>query len=99
MLPGHWLQGELDDEKGNRCGLGWLCEAYGLKRSNVGQGGPLYTADIELMNIAAEDKFPDRIVDDQMVPFATFNDHPRTTESDVVAVMDLAADRWDVEHG
>lgn len=102
LLRGRWYQGEIASPDGEaRCGLGWLMAAI----VEVRAPRPLADSGRALMNSAAVDKFPDRAFPPvtseelQMQPFAAFNDHPRTTESDVVLVMELAADRWDVEFG
>lgn len=102
LLPGRWYQGEIASPDGEaRCGLGWLMAAI----VEVRAPRPLADSGRALMNSAAADKFPDRafsVTSEGMMlmqPFAAFNDHPETTERDVVAVMELAADRWDVEFG
>lgn len=105
LVPGHWYQGGMEDAHGNRCGIGHLYAAIREEpQAPVSDLGLLLSA----MNTAAHDKFPDRIgtwVENGvgaagiMHPFAQFNDHAQTSEADVVAVMELAADRWDVEHG
>jgi hypothetical protein len=103
-VPGHWYQGDMSDGRGNYCGLGHLvCVA------SDGRGSMVRSADDEIRLLAdvtrqaALDKFPERVAVTSMsldwFPFTSFNDHPETTEQDVVAVMELAADRWDVEHG
>lgn len=103
LLSGHWHKGGLSDRRGNRCGIGWLQLAHRCSERSIADRH-LYAVDLALMNEAALDKFPDRVKppDPDMhgkYPFPEFNDHPLTCEREVVAVMELAADRWDVEFG
>lgn len=109
-LPGHWVKGTMGAGQGarDRCGLGHLLAV-------TGYGEVVSAEEISkmrnVMSLAAMDKFPDRTgewlgmdwrdarfsLDN--CPFAAFNDNERTTESDVLQVMELAAERWDVERG
>ena len=87
-LPGHWHKGGLQDHKGNFCGVGHLWQ--------VGELADYTVVDEcqNLMNMTAGELFPDRA--GKVIPaFATFNDHPDTTEDEVIAVMEKAAIRWD----
>lgn len=107
LLPGRWYQGEVvAPEGGRRCGVGWLIVAvHEVHAARPGRRIPILTDARELMNQAAIDKFPERSSDDgtpeelKKQAFPAFNDHLFTTESEVVSVMELAADRWDVEFG
>src|SRR4051812_38198492 len=104
MVPGHWFQGDLADGLGNRCGIGHLltavAETTGVEYRGRGGGARKMC---EYLDAAAVDKFPERAVGvgselDRLRPFAAFNDHGETTESEVVSVMELAAARWGVDH-
>lgn len=110
QLSGHWIKGTMGVRRddANRCGLGHLLAV-------TGYGEVVSAEEINemrrVMSLAAMDKFPDRTgewlgmdwrdarfaLDN--CPFAAFNDNERTTESDVLMVMELAAERWDVERG
>lgn len=107
MVWGHWHQGDLADGNGNRCGIGHLLEA-------MGEMGLIYNVEyrrkhdtsrkmIAYLDAAAVDKFPERtggevVEPNRPCPFAAFNDHPFTSEREVVSVMELAALRWEVDH-
>lgn len=104
-LRGHWYQGGLDDGRGNRCGMGHLLNVLDhlVDEAEVDGGdrrtyGEMYAQTRRAMDQAAWDKFPDRVGQETGSPFVLFNDHPLTSERDVVAVMELAATRWAVEH-
>lgn len=94
-LPGHWIKGAYNDARGNHCGIGHMFVI--TEGTHFEYRNKAYV----MMGQAARDKFPDRAMSYDGSPehFPAFNDHPDTTEQDVVAVMNLAADRWDVEHG
>lgn len=84
-LPGHWYQGGLGDGKGNYCGIGHVSNASFNQYRAVDYA-------TSLMNEVALEQYPDRFEGDtSMVPFAVFNDHPDTTEADVIMVMEKAA--------
>jgi hypothetical protein len=98
-LPGHWYKGDASDGNGNFCGIGHLLEVMGLpliepNSEELSAKSLRVRRMIACLNQAAEDKFPERASDE----FAGFNDHEDTTEADVVAVMELAGERWAVEH-
>jgi hypothetical protein len=112
-LPGRWTQSTMGRPGTPQCGLGHLLTVAGTGGIGLFQDPALEDVlyrQRDLMTRAAMDKFPDRIGEWDEVdpfargvldncPFAHFNDHERTTEADVISVMTLAADRWDVEHG
>lgn len=59
-----------------------------------------YTGMWKTMTEVANEQYPERTRDPYGVTsgdpsFASFNDHPSTTEDDVIAVMEKAAVRWD----
>ena len=93
-LPGHWYQGDMENEDGTACcGLGWLARAesnYNLSIMEKIDSG-------DFMDKVAFEQYPDRAVDPEgdLRYFAAFNDHPDTTEDEVIAVMEKAAIRWD----
>jgi len=91
-LPGRWYKGGLGDGAGNWCGIGHLQEVAPFRNAHdYGQ---------QQMDKVAEEQYPDRLGSKdgagfQLVPFAAFNDHPDTTEDEVIAVMEKAAILWD----
>lgn len=95
-LPGHWYQGDTSDGKGNYCGIGHVLQVMEMPTD-----APSVNRDLAekvrqmvlVMDEAAGDKFPDRGEE-----FAAFNDHHDTTEDEVIAVMELAGERWAIEH-
>jgi len=92
-LPGHWFNDGIEDGKGNYCGLGHL----GLVVSEYKDPYAFWEhfEFVEVMNEVALAQYPERISSDMSLPFAAFNDHPETTEAEVVAVMEKAAVQWD----
>jgi hypothetical protein len=95
-LPGHWFQGDMYDGE-NACGIGHLSRVMNPEGNNLGD---FYEAWNVLSAVAVE-QYSDRIVEDNSMKdkFAKFNDHPDTTEDDVVAVMEKAAVLWDEQNG
>lgn len=92
-VQGHWCKDEMRDGYGNYCGLGHVA-----RLTHNSTQDERFEAAAEFMNAAAVDKFPNRAgLDSWLSSFANFNDHGETSEADVMAVMELAADRWDVE--
>ena len=99
-LPGHWYKGGYGDGKGNYCGVGHLSE-YGY---NVGSSQEEMNEAFKLMNEVAFEQYPERAtyvinfgsdVQEVAKSFANFNDHPDTTEEEVIAVMEKAAVRFE----
>lgn len=101
-LKGHWYQGDYRDDAGNACGLGHLfdvlAETEGKTQNELshdlhmteGPSPSLFMRDV------AQELFPERWQEDEKdASFAIFNDHPDTTEDDVIAVMEKAAVRFD----
>lgn len=93
-LPGHWYKGGLKDNHGNYCGIGWL-ELMHKEAKTVDVNAEGWWPQGTLMDEVAMELYYDRVVIDNMRPFAVFNDHPDTTEDEVIAVMEKAAIRWD----
>jgi hypothetical protein len=102
-VKGHWFQEAYYDGDGNFCGVGHLAKAYaeehGLDVSEV-FGGTFWGEILEIkkvMDKVAGEQYPERALDgDSIVPhFPFFNDHPDTTEDEVIAVMEKAAVRWE----
>lgn len=105
-VPGNWQKQSYGT--GPHCGLGHVL--YALTGEHVSStafsamsvspyGWSIWDEVIITLSQAANDKFPERTVTVSSHPwFPNFNDHLDTTEQDVIAVMELAADRWDVEH-
>jgi hypothetical protein len=94
-VPGHWHQGSYRDNEGNACGLGHLFDV--LEESNIDMGRwyeEPETSPAMMMQRAAYELFPERFEYAEQ-SFAGFNDHKDTTESEVVAVMEKAAVRFD----
>lgn len=93
-LRGAWYQGDMENEDGTACcGLGWVARverSMGLDIMDKIETG-------DLMDTVAFEQYPDRAIDDNgdLRYFAAFNDHPDTTEDEVIAVMEKAAVRWD----
>lgn len=93
-LKGHWLQGKMRDGD-NRCGIGWLCETAKQTKLN-----DQVLLGLSFMTEVVREQYPERLDGPEISsipPFAKFNDHPHTTEDDVVAVMEKAAVRLDEE--
>jgi hypothetical protein len=91
-LPGHWYQGDVSDHKDNYCGIGHVFEASKevlgvIDMDAVGVA-------LRAMDAVAVEQYPER-VKAVMRDFASFNDHPDTTEAEVIAVMEKAAVRLD----
>lgn len=108
QVIGHWYQGDTMDEDGLglRCGIGHLLDVLGLQvdAELTGPQVPDEEAIAErarlmilCMDQAAVDKFPDR-GQEGGASFVAFNDHPDTVEEEVAAVMELAGERWAIEH-
>jgi hypothetical protein len=97
-LRGHWIKGTLDDDDGNVCSLGALQVVTG------GLTSPDYYASAERLSKIVVDGYPDRLTydddDEQMGlhPVAQFNDHPDTTEEDVLLAFKQASYEYDEAH-
>lgn len=99
-LPGRWFKGNIyDANKENFCGLGHLWNVHGLLgKSVIVAQSPEILGQADLMDEVAIEQYPDRIPfrnEEADRAFAQFNDHPATTEDEVIAVMEKAAVRWD----
>ena len=74
-------------------------EEIGYKGDQV-EADPRYKRALALMNEAALDKFPERCeARPGKYSVAAVNDDDLTSQADIMAVLDLAAVRWDLEHG
>lgn len=99
-VKGHWAKGYLSHQ-GNACGIGHLHIAAGVLA--LVPLPPEVREQQKLMGTVALEMFPDRFAPEEQSefawvgapPFAEFNDHPLTTEDEVIAVMEKAAVRWD----
>lgn len=96
-LPGHWHKGGLTDRNGNYCGLGHIINAFDLTGLDI--TGHTSAVDVYyLLDIKAKEMFPDRLGNENTAASAAFpqvNDHPDTTEEDILAVMEKAAIAWE----
>jgi hypothetical protein len=96
-LPGHWYKGGKGDNQGNFCGIGHVVEIYD-KKCGEDEVDLEFPKTIDLMNEVAREQYADRITFDSMLMhFAQFNDHPDTTEDEVLAVMEKAAIKLEEE--
>lgn len=90
-LPGNWIKGTMSDNDGNHCGLGHLACAL---RDYEDKFRPLRInirgIALSAMHTVACEQYPERGEN-----FVDFNDHPSTTEAEVIAVMEKAAVRFD----
>lgn len=87
-VPGHWLKGSMADGNGNHCGIGWVAYQHLLSSVPIEE----YFDAITKMDVIATEQYPERVYwDDTVRQFASFNDHPDTTEDEVIAVMEKAA--------
>lgn len=99
-LPGHWSKGAYEGPDGTHCGLGHIQAAYdaiyGKDTHYSWNAVPALNQIRHLMAKVAREQFPERAHNpDGMCSFVRFNDHPDTTESDVILVMEKAAVQLD----
>lgn len=96
-VPGHWHQGSLNDGRGNFCGIGHVRQVMENNGIEIDNTSGLFFKISKIMNEVAGEQYPERAVYNlsDMYSFANFNDHPDTTEDEVVAVMEKAAVRFD----
>lgn len=95
-LPGHWTQGRFN-RGDSRCSIGWIYAIGGIPGHLPGERLREQCEQVKLLDEIVSEQFPDRVADLQASHNATvaFNDHPETTEEDVVAVFEKAAVKWD----
>jgi hypothetical protein len=93
-LKGHWHKGSSADGTCHYCGIGHLDNA--LAQLNINSGvSDLYN----LLTEVAREQYPERTLEGDYHmkmyggTFPDFNDHPATTEDEVIAVMEKAAVR------
>lgn len=90
-LRGRWMKGDLADDDGNVCTVGALL-AVGLDAALVWEARQL------LWVIVARD-YPDRCEGAFIEGTADFNDHPDTTEEDVLLSLKKASVEWSERFG
>lgn len=94
-LPGNWHKGSYTDlDSGNRCVIGWLYYHDAQNhQSNVHSSCNVETFRMVLADIA-EEQFPDRVTDllDHIIEV---NDHPDTTEDDIMMILEKAEVRME----
>lgn len=91
-LSGHWHQGGYNSEDGNNsCALGHLRSVMGFHENYDNFDYTEWRKCIGILNRTSGAMFPDRTSQNIVI----FNDHPDTTEDDVIAVMEKAAVRYD----
>ena len=91
-----WAKQTFTDQAGRHCLQGALFEAHGVHATETERLGKavrgVLAADVALVNEVIRDQFPERF---GAVGVSRFNDHPETTEADVILVMEKAAVRKD----
>lgn len=85
-LEGHWHKGSLGDGDGNRCLIGHAIDRVGQRLDRTGEWDDFVT----LLEQTMQEQLPGR-----GIIIANINDHPDTTEEEVLTVLDKAAVRWD----
>lgn len=93
-VPGHLHKGDYFDGNGNACAAGHVYQALGCHSQEDVDGWrdePEHGRAWELLNQTAIAMFPDR----GTLDIAEVNDHPDTTEDDIVSILEKAAVRWD----
>lgn len=104
-LRGHWYQGEYMNYEDNSqmCGLGHVANVLGKGDIEAGFETDEFYELQKFMDKVAKEQYPDRH-SSFMAPnqqkiftysFPIFNDHPDTTEDEVVAVLEKAAVLYD----
>ena len=102
-LPGNWVKGPMGPN-GETCALGHLY-TFGMEQSDDFSE---YATARDLLIDVIQAEYPDRALSfgRNFVAVADFNDHPDTTEAEVIAVMELPPhaghvprERADVEVG
>ena len=104
-LRGYWYKGEYYNEDNNSqmCGLGHVANVLGNGDLEAGFEADEFYECQKIMDKVAKEQYPDRN-SSFMAPnqqkmfthnFPIFNDHPDTTEDEVVAVIEKAAVLYD----
>lgn len=95
-LPGHWCKDVYADGNGNYCAAGHMLLAMGYIPEQMTFDfveSSSETEAIRMINKIAAEMFPDRVR--VAAPFiADLNDHPDTTEEEIVSVLEKAAVAW-----
>ncbi len=90
-LPGHWHQGAYTDDNGNYCGFGHIGQALDeAEELEEYERQAMYST----LHAVAKEQYPERTGKRPvtlLTGFPCFNDHPDTTEEDVLRIMDKAA--------
>lgn len=101
-IRGHYHKGDYADGKGNYCMLGAMASVRGVQDTILTgdeEGDILFdhefNAQENILKEIIEEQFPDRLGLNRFPGVPTFNDHPDTTEDEVVAVLEKSAVRWD----
>jgi hypothetical protein len=101
-VRGNWGRHEYVNDQGQYCGMGALGKAMGLTDEQVYDSemdkSPFseWRVQGEIMSRVAEEQFPERITTKGTgISFPVFNDHPSTTEDDVILVMEKAAIKFE----
>jgi len=98
-LPGRWYKGFYGDDEGNFCAVGHLRNAFGwddeagfreIGRDTLSE----FHAQIRLLNEVSQEMFPERSGHN----IVNFNDHPQTTEDEILSVFEKAAVKWEETH-
>lgn len=92
-LPGNWCQGRLEDNQGNMCVMGHLNRSIaGLDYySDFSRSHREYCKTYAVIKEVGREQFPERWTKAMDMSLTIFNDHPDTTEEDVILVMEKAA--------
>lgn len=102
-LPGKWFQGDIRNpyNRDEKCGLGHLSDICVPHPLHNKDGEALFNQAAILISKVAGEQFPERkgsrYTDSELhgnssaFCFADFNDHPDTTEDDVIMVFEKAA--------
>lgn len=93
-LPGHWIKGHLEIGD-SHCAIGHLAKA--ARDSILPVPLEHLTTALASMSAVVLEQYPDRLEGSDLGPIAQFNDHPDTTETEVLAVMEKASVKFN-EH-
>lgn len=91
-LKGHWYQGGMYDGEGNACAVGHLV--------SVGFSHDSYRDAVRISHRVAAEQFPDRLNHGNPLiaksgALIVVNDHPDTTEEDVLKIFEKASIEFD----
>ena len=87
-LPGHWHQGGWRNGAGDQCGGGHVRSVIAKEFGEHTEFFRSMDLVFKIMGEVAYEQFPERA---EVASFFRFNDHPDTTEAEVIAVMEKAA--------